>query len=76
MARSRGATTPIRLVSSAKSWLSHPSVDRRAAILPTDAPEEVDARLAADGLHALPRTPAQAWNAPIRTRRSTSRPSP
>ncbi len=41
MARSRGATTPIRLVSSAKSWLSHPSVDRRAAILPTDAPEEV-----------------------------------
>jgi len=41
MARSRGATTPIRLVSSAKSWLSHPSVDRRAAILPHDAPEEV-----------------------------------
>jgi len=41
MARSRGAGTPIRLVSSAKSWLSHPSVDRRAAILPTDAPEEV-----------------------------------
>jgi hypothetical protein len=36
-----GATTPIRLVSSAKSWLSHPSVDRRAAILPHDAPEEV-----------------------------------
>jgi molecular chaperone DnaK (HSP70) len=42
MARSRGASTPIRLVSSAKSWLSHPSVDRRAAILPSDAPEEVE----------------------------------
>ena len=42
MARSRGAATPIRLVSSAKSWLSHPGVDRRAAILPTDAPEEVE----------------------------------
>ncbi len=41
MARSRGATTPIRLVSSAKSWLCHPGVDRRAAILPHDAPEEV-----------------------------------
>ena len=41
MARSRGATTPIRLVSSAKSWLCHPGVDRRAAILPSDAPEEV-----------------------------------
>ncbi len=41
LARSRGATTPIRLVSSAKSWLCHPGVDRRAPILPSDAPEEV-----------------------------------
>ncbi|QJE01037.1 Hsp70 family protein [Massilia forsythiae] len=41
MARSRGAATPIRLVSSAKSWLCHPGVDRRAAILPPDAPDEV-----------------------------------
>jgi hypothetical protein len=41
LARSRGATTPIRLVSSAKSWLCHPGVDRRAAILPHEAPEEV-----------------------------------
>ena len=41
MARSRGATTPIRLVSSAKSWLSHPGVDRRSGLLPADAPEEV-----------------------------------
>ncbi|HVE07918.1 MAG TPA: Hsp70 family protein [Paraburkholderia sp.] len=41
MARSRGAGTPIRLVSSAKSWLCHPGVDRRAAILPADAPAEV-----------------------------------
>ena len=40
-ARSRGATTPIRLVSSAKSWLCHAGVDRRAAILPSDAPPEV-----------------------------------
>jgi hypothetical protein len=36
-ARSRGAATPIRLVSSAKSWLCHPGVDRRAGILPADA---------------------------------------
>lgn len=41
MARARGAATPIRLVSSAKSWLCHPGVDRRAAILPAEAPEEV-----------------------------------
>ncbi|MEF8704610.1 MAG: Hsp70 family protein [Candidatus Accumulibacter sp. UW26] len=41
MARNRGAATPIRLVSSAKSWLCHAGVDRRAAILPNDAPPEV-----------------------------------
>ena len=40
-ARSRGAATPIRLVSSAKSWLCHPGVDRRSPLLPADAPEEV-----------------------------------
>ena len=42
LARHRGATTPIRLVSSAKSWLCHPGVDRRGAILPHDAPPEVE----------------------------------
>ena len=40
-ARSRGAATPIRLVASAKSWLCHPGVDRRADILPAEAPPEV-----------------------------------
>ncbi len=41
LARTLGGRTPIRLVSSAKSWLCHPGVDRRAAILPVEAPEEV-----------------------------------
>ncbi len=41
LARSVGARTPIRLLSSAKSWLCHPGVDRRAPILPAEAPEEV-----------------------------------
>ncbi|ADE16018.1 putative heat-shock chaperone HSP70/DnaK [Nitrosococcus halophilus Nc 4] len=41
LARERGAQTPIRLVSSAKSWLCHPGVDRRAPLLPLDAPAEV-----------------------------------
>ena len=40
-ARNRGAATPIRLVASAKSWLCHPGVDRRADILPAEAPPEV-----------------------------------
>lgn len=61
-ARSRGAQTPIRLVSSAKSWLCHPGVDRRGAILPPDAPPEV-ARISP--LEASTRYLAhlrQAWN--------------
>jgi len=41
LARTRGAATPIRLVSSAKSWLCHPGVDRRSPLLPADAPPEV-----------------------------------
>jgi len=36
-----GARTPGRLVTSAKSWLSHAGVDRRAPILPWGAPDEV-----------------------------------
>lgn len=40
-ARELGAQTPGRLVTSAKSWLSHPGVDRQAAILPWGAPDEV-----------------------------------
>jgi molecular chaperone DnaK (HSP70) len=36
-ARDHGALLAGRLVSSAKSWLCHPDVDRRAAILPWEA---------------------------------------
>lgn len=42
LARSQGARTPIRVVSSAKSWLCHPGVDRRSALLPLDAPYEIE----------------------------------
>jgi hypothetical protein len=34
LARERGAIAPSRVVTSAKSWLAHSAVDRRAAILP------------------------------------------
>jgi molecular chaperone DnaK (HSP70) len=39
-ARNFGSQVPTRLVSSAKSWLCHPGVDRRAPILPWKAPED------------------------------------
>jgi len=42
IARTMGSKTPIRLVSSAKSWLCHAGVDCKSPILPADAPEEVE----------------------------------
>ncbi len=39
-ARTHGSQVPTRLVSSAKSWLSHPGVDRRGPVLPWKAPED------------------------------------
>jgi molecular chaperone DnaK (HSP70) len=41
LAQKRGAEVASRLVSSAKSWLSHAGVDRTAPILPLNAPEGV-----------------------------------
>jgi hypothetical protein len=38
-ARNHGSQVPTRLVSSAKSWLCHPGIDRRAPVLPWKAPE-------------------------------------
>ncbi len=62
-ARSKGATTPSRLVSSAKSWLSHSKLDRHAAILPWGAPDGVakisPVQASADYLRHL----RQAWDA-------------
>ncbi|HEV8541056.1 MAG TPA: Hsp70 family protein [Verrucomicrobiae bacterium] len=41
-ARWRGAKVPGRLITSAKSWLCHPSVDRQAAILPWGGAADVE----------------------------------
>ena len=42
LARARSAEAPMRVVSSAKSWLSQSSIDRRAALLPVGAPDDVE----------------------------------
>jgi Hsp70 protein len=42
LARARGADSPSRVVSSAKSWLCHPTLDRRRGILPLGAPDDVE----------------------------------
>ena len=41
-ARKHGAMVPTRLVASAKSWLVHPGVDRTSALLPWQAPPDVE----------------------------------
>ncbi|MFZ5602959.1 MAG: Hsp70 family protein, partial [Pseudomonadota bacterium] len=41
IARHLGSKTPLRLVSSAKSWLCNGGVDRHAAFLPLNTPEDV-----------------------------------
>ena len=42
LARRRGAENAVRLVASAKSWLSHAGANRTSPILPWGAPEEVE----------------------------------
>jgi len=41
-ARDRGAEVPGRVVTSAKSWLSHPHVDRSSPLLPFEGADDVE----------------------------------
>jgi molecular chaperone DnaK (HSP70) len=41
-ARARAAEAPGRVISSAKSWLSHAGIDRRTALLPVGAAEDIE----------------------------------
>ena len=61
-ARELGQQTPGRLVASAKSWLSHPSVDRTAAILPWGAPDDVPKVSPLDASASTLRHLRQAWD--------------
>lgn len=63
LARQLGSKTPIRLVSSAKSWLSHAGVDCRAPILPIQSPEEVKRVSPLQASIEYLRHMRDAWNA-------------
>ncbi len=70
IARSLGSKTPIRLVSSAKSWLCHAGVDCKSAILPADAPDEVQKVSPFEATKAYLEHMSSAWlhlhpNAPL-----------
>ncbi len=62
LAREQGAKVPHRVVSSAKSWLSHDGVDRRGAILPWGAPDEVPRQSPVEASANYLRHLRQAWD--------------
>lgn len=62
MARNLGSKTPIRLISSAKSWLCHGGVNRRDAFLPLNSPEEVVKVSPLEATQKYLEHMADAWN--------------
>ena len=63
LAQKRGAENAGRLVSSAKSWLSHSGVDRTAPLLPFRAPEGVDKISPLEASRRYLQHIEEAWNA-------------
>jgi len=61
-ARLQGSRVPGRLVSSAKSWLCHPGVDRKAPILPWGDVGDVEKRSPVDAAAAYLKHMRDAWN--------------
>lgn len=61
-ARSHGVKVPARLVSSAKSWLSHSGVDRTSPLLPWQAPPEVQRISPVEASARYLGHMAQAWD--------------
>ncbi len=63
LARKRGAESPARLVSSAKSWLSYAGANRTGPILPADAPQEIPKLSPVAASSAYLQHLRHAWNA-------------
>jgi hypothetical protein len=62
-ARTRASEVPARVVSSAKSWLSHAGVDRRSPLLPQGAPEDVEKISPVEASFRILDHLAEAWAA-------------
>lgn len=61
-ARERGAEVPHKLISSAKSWLCNPAVDRETPILPWDTTKDVQKLSPVQASCALLKHIKNAWN--------------
>jgi hypothetical protein len=64
-ARTHGSQVPTRLVASAKSWLCHGEIDRRAAILPWKAPDDSRRVSPVEASTRYLRHLVDSWNASI-----------
>lgn len=62
IARHLGSKTPLRLVASAKSWLCHGGVDRRAGFLPLNAPDDLAKVSPLQATKAYLQHLQRAWN--------------
>jgi hypothetical protein len=62
LARSHGTRVPSRLITSAKSWLCHPAVDRTASILPWGSPSEIPKLSPVQASSLLLEHIRQAWD--------------
>ncbi len=61
-ARNHGSKVPGRLVTSAKSWLAHPGVDRSAPLLPWSAPPDVPRLSPVEASTRYLRHFVESWN--------------
>src|SRR5688572_29682474 len=61
-ARWQGSKIPSRLITSAKSWLSHAGVDRTAPILPWGGPPDIEKMSPVDASSRLLLHIRNAWN--------------
>jgi hypothetical protein len=64
-ARRRGADAPARVISSAKSWLSHAGVDRRTGILPLGAPDDIEKISPVEASWKILEHLSEAWEARV-----------
>src|SRR4029079_12445410 len=72
-ARNHGGKIPRRLVTSAKSWLCHPGVDRSSALLPWSAPPDVPRLSPVEASARYLRHMVESWNFAIAKGREEDR---
>jgi len=61
-ARKRSAEAPQRVISSAKSWLCNPRIDRNSPVLPWEAPPDIGKISPVEATSAILSYVREAWN--------------